>query len=218
MRTGLRELPPSQDGCAFRIVESMNYRSLAEALEAEPRPNAEGLVVFFPDRNERVKVKQDDYVALHRILTGTNARHVWEYAAVTACADLIREPKHWGSFLGIDPQRAADLLAVGDGWFEEAGIPDEFYLWVNEILDTARETAGCAVIRGLRLAARAEGIADRKARYEFVSAHAGAFVKEVMRCANPDAGIRALDELRLRAWREAAPEPTAPFARTEAVA
>jgi RNA ligase len=55
-----------------------HYRSLGEALAAAPRPNAEGLVVRYPDIDLLVKIKQEDYVALHRIVTGLNARVVWE--------------------------------------------------------------------------------------------------------------------------------------------
>lgn len=199
------------------IVEEMGYDSLAHALSAVPRPNREGLVVYFPDSGERVKLKQADYVALHRILTGTNARSVWEYAAVRACADLIVELKHWGTYLGIDPARAAELLEVGDGWIDAAGIPDEFHAWVRATLDEAEEKAGGAVVSGIVLAERAEKVSDRRERYAYVSARAGVFVREVMRLAS-GGGQAELDALRLRAWREACPEPTAPFARPEAVA
>lgn len=198
-------------------IEEMAYESLDEALAAEPRPNREGVVVYFPDLGVRVKLKQADYMALHRILTGTNARNVWEFAAVRACRNLISEPKHWGSYLGIDPARAEQLLAVGDDWLEEAGIPDEFYSWVQTIIDTAEEQAGQEILRGLKIAAEAETIADPQERYAFVQERAGTMVREVMRLAS-GRGTVALNELTLRVWRDACPEPTAPFARSEAVA
>ena len=196
------------------------YATLADALRAEPRPGAEGLVVYLPHTDERVKIKQDDYVALHRILTGTNARHVWEYAAVRACRDIIESPKHWASYLGIDPARAAQLLEVGDGWLEAAGIPDEFYAWVRGIIDEAEEKAGQAALDGLLLAGEAGRIEDRRERFAFVHERAGAYEREVMRLAtNGGDGARlALEQLKLRAWREATPPPTAPFARGEDVA
>lgn len=43
------------------------------------RPNAEGLVLTLMRTDDRVKIKQADYVALHRIVTGLNARTVWEH-------------------------------------------------------------------------------------------------------------------------------------------
>ncbi len=80
------------------------HRTLAEALAAEPRPNAEGYVIYFPDHDERLKLKQSDYVALHRIVTGLNARTVWEHL----CAGLP----------------IADLIEP---------LPDEFHQWVRDV-------------------------------------------------------------------------------------
>ena len=85
-------------------ADIFDYSTLAEALEAEPRPNAEGYVIYFPDHDERLKIKQEDYVALHRIVTGLNARTVWEHL----CAGLPIE----------------DLIAP---------LPDEFHEWVRGI-------------------------------------------------------------------------------------
>jgi RNA ligase len=86
------------------VAETFAYASLAEALTAAPRPNAEGLVVHLLDADERVKLKQEDYIALHRIITGLNARTVWEY--------LIT-----GAPLG-------ELVAP---------LPDEFHPWVQAV-------------------------------------------------------------------------------------
>jgi RNA ligase len=85
-------------------AEVFDYRTLADALAAEPRPNAEGLVVYLPDTGERVKLKQEDYVALHRIVTGLNERTVWEHLRSGAPLD--------------------DLLT---------SLPEEFHGWVREV-------------------------------------------------------------------------------------
>lgn len=85
------------------IVQTFPYETLAEALAAKPRPNAEGFVVRF-DGGKMVKLKQDDYVALHRIVTGLNARTVWEW-------------------LG-DGKTVGDLCAT---------LPDEFHGWVEDL-------------------------------------------------------------------------------------
>lgn len=51
--------------------------TFAEALALPPRPGKEGLVVC---RGEtRLKIKQEDYVLLHRIVTGLNERAVWQH-------------------------------------------------------------------------------------------------------------------------------------------
>jgi RNA ligase len=78
--------------------------SLSAALELPPRPNAEGVVVRFLDTDLLVKIKQDDYVALHRLVTGLSERSVWEHLAA-----------HGGTY--------DELLAA---------IPDEFHGWVQE--------------------------------------------------------------------------------------
>lgn len=201
-------------------VSEHPYASLAEALAAAPRPNAEGLVVTLLDDNGftvgRVKIKQDDYVALHRILTGTNARNVWEVAAVHACAVHVTDPKQWGSFLRIDPARAAEVLTLADGWLEQAGIPDEFYGWVEEVTEQARTVAGALIAHADSLIEEAAAIADRRTRYEHVNASGHPAVQEIMRLADGRDG--EYGRLVMRCWHAARPEPTAPFARSEAVA
>lgn len=59
-------------------AQTFPYKTLREALEAPQRPNAEGMVLYFPDLNYRIKLKQEDYVALHKIVTGLTERRVWE--------------------------------------------------------------------------------------------------------------------------------------------
>lgn len=122
------------------------FATLAEALRAPPRPNAEGLVLHFPETDERVKLKQDDYVALHRIMTGTSPRRLWEYLCVDACKGWVREPKHWQR-LGLDPARAESVLAAGPDWQETmlAAVPDEFYGWVRDTIAEIR--TGVATMR-----------------------------------------------------------------------
>lgn len=61
-----------------RKATTFRYQTLQEALEASPRRNAEGFVVHIPDRKVMVKIKQEDYVKLHKIVTGLTKRRVWE--------------------------------------------------------------------------------------------------------------------------------------------
>ncbi len=86
-------------------VGTFAFATLAEALAAEPRVGAEGLVLRFPERDHTmIKIKQDDYVALHRIINGLNARAVWE------------------------------RLGAGDTAAEVCdGLPDEFHDWVKDV-------------------------------------------------------------------------------------
>lgn len=79
-----------------------------------PHPNdgtAEGYVFTWPD-GFRTKVKLDEYVRLHRIVTGINARHIWQLL-------VDAEPGNWNDAL----QPVVDR------------VPDEFYEWVMRVAD-----------------------------------------------------------------------------------
>lgn len=89
------------------VAETFDYETFGEALAAPSRKGAEGFVVYVPKTGARIKIKQEDYVALHRIVTGLNARTVWEAAK--------QDVKHPEAFL--------------------EGIPDEFHPWVKQIWD-----------------------------------------------------------------------------------
>lgn len=83
---------------------TLTLATLAEALAEPPRPNAEGLVVHLHRSDERVKIKQGDYVQLHRIVTGLNERVVWEHVS--------------------QGKPLADLLDP---------LPDEFHAWTRDV-------------------------------------------------------------------------------------
>lgn len=85
------------------VAEVMPARTLASALALPPRPGAEGVVVRMRG-GTMVKIKQDDYVSLHKLVTGLNARAVWER-------------------LGAG-ESAEDICVA---------LPDEFHQWVREI-------------------------------------------------------------------------------------
>lgn len=101
---------PIHIGWPGQAASVFPFESLAEALAAPPRTNAEGYVIYFHETGARVKIKQDDYVALHRIVTGWNERTIWEHLAA-------------GESLGqlID------------------GLPDEFHQWATSIADQLTE-------------------------------------------------------------------------------
>ena len=83
---------------AGRITKTFRRaRSLQDALEIPPRPNAEGLVVRFLNSSLMVKIKQEDYLRAHRIITHCTPRHIWGQL--------------------MDGDTLSDLLV---------GIPDEF--------------------------------------------------------------------------------------------
>lgn len=59
-------------------AKSFDFDNLSQALSAPPRPGAEGMVLYIPEIHDWVKLKQEDYVELHRIVTGLSARRVFE--------------------------------------------------------------------------------------------------------------------------------------------
>lgn len=67
--------------------------------------NQEGFVVFFPHNSTRMKTKFSEYVRLHRIITRTNTKRIW------------------------------DSLRNGDSWAELLNnVPDEFFGWVSGVV------------------------------------------------------------------------------------
>ena len=76
--TGASRGPDAVPDWPGPVVDSFAHATLGAALAAPPRADREGLVVWFPDRDLRVKIKYAEYVRLHRIVTGLNARTVWE--------------------------------------------------------------------------------------------------------------------------------------------
>lgn len=118
------------------VAEVISAPSLREALLLPPRENREGIVVRVG--HDMVKLKQADYVALHRILTTTSARNIWEHLAVNAVSHLVTEPKQWAKFLGIGPDRAAQVAAAGPDWMDKMlhKVPDEFFEWFRSTIST----------------------------------------------------------------------------------
>lgn len=196
-------------------TEVFPAHSLREALALPDRANAEGVVVRLCDSSTLVKIKQADYVALHRIVTNTSARHLWEYLVVHELRALITDPRHWGSFLGLDPARAEEILAVGPDWLAQMldGVPDEFHTWVRTTLS------------GLRADFHEQleyqrAVADFvKAKYadpalQFQQLQDNVYQRELMRIIRGEGDL----SLQMRVWRELCPEPTLPFAQPAAAA
>lgn len=86
------------------ITQTFPYLTLRDALGAAPRPGAEGLCVRYVDAARIVKIKQEDYVRLHRIVTGLSERSVWEHMS--------------------DGLPLGDLLGT---------LPDELHTWTREV-------------------------------------------------------------------------------------
>jgi RNA ligase len=90
------------------VTKTFDYRTMREAFEADPRPNAEGFVIR--SGSKLVKIKQSDYVELHRIVTNLNEKTVWE------------------------------LMKQGKSLYEIVKpIPDEWHEWVRQVWESIND-------------------------------------------------------------------------------
>lgn len=81
-------------------TEIFEYRTMRETLSAKPRHGKEGFVVHLVESDVRVKIKQEDYIALHRIVTGLNARSVWQAMLTDSVDELIEKiPDEFHGFI-----------------------------------------------------------------------------------------------------------------------
>lgn len=93
-----RDLLPVWNGAHVKTIESsLHPRDLIK----HPIPNAEGFVVCYPRIGLRVKIKFEEYVRLHRIVSGLSEHRIWE------------------------------ALRAGDDLRALAGIPDEAYAFIE---------------------------------------------------------------------------------------
>ena len=88
-----------------KSYQDINDITVLKSLEEK---NREGFVVRFAS-GLRLKVKFSEYVRLHRILTGINAKDIWEY---------LKDDKNFDQLL--------------------EKVPDEFFQWVQSTVDTLK--------------------------------------------------------------------------------
>jgi len=129
-----RTLPPAQVPWPGPVVESFDYPSFGAALAAPARPNREGLVVHVAATGERVKLKYEDYLRLHKIVTGLTSRTVWEalvagQTVARLCEPLPDEFHAWTRGVASRLHDAVEeMLKQVEAVFQEivAGLPDNY--------------------------------------------------------------------------------------------
>ncbi len=99
---------PLDDDLGMPVVRRYDGITELHQIEQYAQTNAEGFVALF-ESGQRVKFKFEEYKRLHRLLTGVNARHIWEE---------LRSGR------GIEP-----LIDR---------VPDEYYQWARGIESTLR--------------------------------------------------------------------------------
>lgn len=97
-----KSIGPDSD---FPMALAIPFTSFAE-LKALNTKNEEGFVLHFEEADKRVKIKFEDYVALHKVITGLSEKGIWE---------MLAEGKEKNSVI--------------------ASVPDEMYAWVTEIVE-----------------------------------------------------------------------------------
>lgn len=115
------------------LAKVMVSSTLAEALALPPRDNAEGLVVRYVEDGMMTKIKQIDYVNLHKIVTGLNEITVWESLVEGTYEQLIEKvPDEFHDWLR---EKAAALTAVKNDIQKEvefihdalvSGLPEDY--------------------------------------------------------------------------------------------
>lgn len=112
-------------------VEKIPANTLREAIALPPRPNAEGIVVRFPD-GTMTKIKQDDYISLHRTLSNLSPKYIWESMMAeqmkSAGIDSDRIVR-----AGIPERHVASVAEHGDAMTSIKDVmPEEWYDWIEE--------------------------------------------------------------------------------------
>ncbi|NMO51998.1 2'-5' RNA ligase [Actinoplanes sp. TBRC 11911] len=153
-----RPIPPAAmamiSGWPGLVAHTMNAFTFGEALALPPRPNAEGIVVHDTVSGAMVKIKQDDYVALHKIITGLTARTVWEHMLTGRpieefLAKLPDEFHDWvlGTASAIDGRVFAEQGRLLSAFYEIVGrLPESFWDKIQDGITREDRKAFAAVV------------------------------------------------------------------------
>jgi RNA ligase len=115
-------------GWKGKIAETFSFKTIDEALAADYRPNAEGYIIR--SGSTIVKLKQDDYLQLHRIITNTNAKTVWRILGKTIMEANGIDYKTMSRTLGCSVEEVKSIMDF-DQMIDN--VPDEFYNWLSKI-------------------------------------------------------------------------------------
>ena len=77
---------------ALRVAKRFDFRTVGECTSYQAK-NAEGFVLqYWPKGNSaplRIKIKTEEYIRLHKIITGMNAKGIWEHLMLGYDSDAI---------------------------------------------------------------------------------------------------------------------------------
>lgn len=204
-----RSLPMAEanDDWPGPTAEVFPYASLPDALAAEPRPGAEGFVVHGLDSGQRVKIKQEDYVRLHRIITGVSTVNLWRAATI---GDLVGRGYTAKQAAAAASCSVGEAEGIGDGWLDAVleDVPDEFYGWAKNVLtDLSREVEERhAYWRALYTAMNLDRFADRKTQAATILAD-----DQAKACSGVMFSLLDGRDVWGTAWKLARPDYSRPF-------
>lgn len=175
---------------------SYQFPRFADVLAAEPRPNAEGYVVRAPhlDGEAMVKIKQEDYLRLHKIVFGLSERSIWEAM--------------------VEGHTLAELLEP---------LPDEFHPWATEAYNRLRDAAskrGRRLVEEfhdmMSYAFQSSMIGMDEDGWDVTREQRGPLARMIQETNDPWAMFALLDgrEIATRIWKDLKPEAGLTPART----
>jgi RNA ligase len=149
--TGEIHDPTYVDGWPGPSVQAFVAETYLEALALPPRPNAEGLVVRCLRTGGMVEIKYEEYLELHKIVTGLNARVVWRHLVDGRPLDELVAPlpdefHPWCRAVAAELTATvkAQVAAIDQAYAEAvSGLPEGF---------TRKDFAGVAVKHALKWA------------------------------------------------------------------
>ncbi len=87
------------------VVETHSFATYGEVIASDQRANKEGFVLWSLEEDWRVKIKHECYIVLHRFMTNTSPKNIWEVLST-----------------GGNP---AEVFALA---------PDEFHEWMRGVI------------------------------------------------------------------------------------
>ena len=203
---GGHEFPhmPTDMEWPFKVVKMYDGITDIETLTELATDNAEGFVVRFIT-GLRLKLKFEEYVRLHRIVTGVTSKSIWEIIAVE---DLANEGQLGAKWIGLNLHiHVPDVELIMDkkgGEVQELleRVPDEFYAWVKKTINELNEQFEEVNLICTTDYASIDTESCRKEQ-----------AMQIKQCRYPDILFRMMNGNSYRGmiWRVIKPEHTKPF-------
>lgn len=116
------------DSC-FPMTSKIPFTSFAE-LKSLNIANEEGFVIHYPNADFRMKIKFEDYVKLHKVMTGLSEIGIWE---------MLKDEKDILQIIGDTPDEMHDWIkgVVGKLLTEFVNIETQATIVENETLNIA---------------------------------------------------------------------------------